>query len=315
MKSKSPNSQPTNTLVSRPSLKGVLAVFFIKLAGKIPLRISQRIGKYLGKLMVMLNTREVKIARRNIELCFPDMSIPQKELFLRKVFEHGGMQLFEIAFLWTSHPKASLRHLRKVQGEEFLDQAMEAPNGLIIILPHLGNWEMLNAYMCEKMEIRAMYTPAQLIEVDRLMSQGRSQTGLKLAPANARGISSLTSTLRSGGNILIFPDQEPGKNSGAFAPFFGIEAYSMTLISKMLSKSGAKTLLAYINRREVGEGFDIIFKSLPDEIYSDDIRISLTALNKAVEDCVKEHPEQYMWGYKRFRKRPEGESKLYNDLI
>lgn len=265
--------------------------------------------------MLLVNTKEVKIARRNISLCFPDMSEHEKSLFLRKVFEHGGMQLFEIAFLWKSAPEKSLSYVSVVTGEDILDEAIQEAKGLIIILPHLGNWEMMNAFLCKQIDIRAMYSPAKLPEVDRLMHKGRSKTGLNLSPATVRGISSIIQNLKKGGNVLILPDQEPIKDSGEFAPFFGIEAYTMTLISKMLRKTNARALLAYVKRLEVGEGFELIFKSVPDEIYSEDLRTSLTALNKCVEDAIIENPEQYMWGYKRFRKRPEGEKKLYRDLL
>jgi KDO2-lipid IV(A) lauroyltransferase len=298
-----------------PSLKGWIAASAIRLVGAIPLNLGQRFGSVLGRLMVVLNGREVKIARRNISICFPELSEDEIEEFLNKSFQHAGMQLLEIAHLWVSPPKRSLSLIKKVKGRELFEKAKQGNKGLIIILPHLGNWEMINAYLLEDTPIRAMYSPAKLKEVDELMCKGRAQTGLALSAANAKGVSLLITTIKKGGNLAILPDQEPPRDSGEFAPFFDKEALTMTLISKLLLKTGANAVIAYAKRLGPGKGVEVIFKEVPKEIFSEDLRTSVSALNIAVEGAIRENPEQYMWGYKRFRKRPEGEPALYDNLI
>ncbi len=292
-------------------LKGKIAVLVIKLVGSLPLFLAQSFGIVLGRLSILFNTREVKIARRNLELCFPELNDDSRKSLLHTSFQHSGMLVCEIARIWCSDSAWAASHIKQVYGEELLEQALSQKKGIVIILPHLGNWEMLNAWLTPKMELIAMYSPAQLREVDEFMLKGRSRTGLKLAEASPKGIVKLITSLRSRENLIILPDQEPGRQNGIFAPFFGIEALTMTLISKLLHKSGAIPLLVYVQRKDVGQGFDIVIKNVSEAILDSDMYHSVSALNQAVEDAVREVPEQYMWGYKRFRHRPEGEQGLY----
>lgn len=296
-------------------IKGNLAALAIKSSGLLPIDVGQRLGFYVGKCMLFLNTREVKIARRNIEICFPDFSQEQKQSLLRKSFLHAGMQIFEIAHLWINNANKAIDLINEIEGFDILESARAKRQGILLILPHLGNWELVNAYMLQQMPMVAMYTPSQLPAVEKLMIAGREKTGLKLAEANAKGVIRLIKTLKEGGNITILPDQEPTLSGGEFAPFFHTEALTMTLISKMLQKSNATPIIAFVHRKEIGSGFKLYFRDVNENIIANDMRTSLTALNQSVEECVREFPEEYMWGYKRFRKRPELGKSLYKELI
>lgn len=296
-------------------LKGKVAALAIKFVGVLPFSVGQTLGFSLGKLMLLLNTREVKIARRNLKLCFPEYTSEEKQSLLAQSFRHGGMQLFEIAYLWRNSPDKAIRLINEIEGEEVLQKAREKQQGILLILPHLGNWELVNAYMLQQMPMVAMYSPARLPAIEKLMTEGREKTGLKLAEANAKGVVRLIKTLKEGGNLTILPDQEPTRSGGDFAPFFHTEALTMTLISKMLHKSHATPIIAFVHRKGIGKGFKLFIKEVDPNIAAIDMRLSLSALNQSVETCISQFPEQYMWGYKRFRKRPEGESSLYKDLM
>jgi KDO2-lipid IV(A) lauroyltransferase len=297
-------------------VKGKLATLAIKSAGALPPSLTKRLGKLLGLLLLKLNTREVKIARRNLDICFPELDQVKKQALLRSTFIHSGMQVFEIAYLWCSSSDKGIELIKAIQGEETLNEAIKQQKGVLLILPHLGNWEMINAYLVKKlgMPIMAMYSPAQMPAVDAIMREGRARTGLDLAEANSRGVIQLIQRLKAGGNLAILPDQEPDRSGGEFALFFGIEALTMTLISKMLLKTQAIPIVVYAERLENSLGFKLHFKKVDPAIQNENITTSLVALNKTVEDTIKECPEQYMWGYKRFRKRPEGQENLYKDL-
>lgn len=292
-------------------VKGELAVLLLRLIAFLPLSLSQKLGAFMGYLSFVLNTREVQIAKQNISLCFSEMDSVSRKLLLRQYCVESGMLAVETAFAWFNRPEKVIKQIRDVQGEHFMEAAHAQNSGVIVVLPHLGNWEMLNAYILSKYSGSAMYTPARLKAVNRVMIAGRERTGLKLEEASSKGVLGLFKTLKKGGTLFILPDQEPSVESGEFAPFFGIETLTMTLISKLANKSQAPAIIAYAKRNGVGEGFSIVFKSLDSSLSSDDIHISLKTLNEAVEACVRENPTQYLWGYKRFRKKPEGEQSRY----
>lgn len=295
-------------------MKGGLAALAIKTAGALPLTVGQGLGTLLGRLMLWSNTREVKVARRNLEICFPSLPINKREELLRSSFINEGMQIFEIAYLWRNNPKHALKLIDEIEGNEILEKAIDKKQGILLIMPHLGNWELANAYVLHQIKLLAMYTPSQFPAVEKLMREGRERTGLQLAEANTRGVVKLLKTLNGGGNIMILPDQEPDLSGGEFAPLFGTDALTMTLLSKMLHKSNATPILAFVYRKGLGKGFKLIFRAADADIHNSDIKISLRALNNSVEKSIEEFPDQYMWGYKRFRKRPEGEKSLYKKL-
>jgi KDO2-lipid IV(A) lauroyltransferase len=103
----------------------------------------------------------------------------------------------------------------------------------------------------------------------------------------------------------ILPDQQPRKDGGVFVPFFGIQAFTMTLLPKLALKTQATVIFAHAQRRSDGAGFDIVFSPADSAIYHADPVISATAMNKSVERCVMAAPSQYQWEYKRFRSRPD----------
>ena len=121
----------------------------------------------------------------------------------------------------------------------------------------------------------------------------------------------LYQALKNNGLVGILPDQDPGENGGQFAPFFGVQTNTMTLLSRLAQKSGATVLCVWAERLSGSRGFVLHFSPVADDIYSDDMLTSVTALNQAVEAAICQIPAQYQWGYKRFRTRPVGAAPLY----
>jgi KDO2-lipid IV(A) lauroyltransferase len=129
-----------------------------------------------------------------------------------------------------------------------------------------------------------------------------------------KGVAELLRALRAGDISGILPDQVPDISGGVYAPFFGVPALTMTLVSKLQHKTGARVLLGVARRLQgaAGHGFEIVFREPDPEIYAGDIPASLAALNRSIEALVSETPEQYQWEYKRFRRQPDG-ARLYDD--
>jgi len=121
----------------------------------------------------------------------------------------------------------------------------------------------------------------------------------------------LINTLKRGEVVGILPDQEPRDIGGVFAPFFGVPAYTMTLISKMARKTNAAVFFAYMERLPWGKGYRLVIRQAEPEITSENEVLAATALNRSIEVCVQACPEQYLWAYRRFKQRPENLPSLY----
>jgi len=157
----------------------------------------------------------------------------------------------------------------------------------------------------------ALYSPPHVKEFEDYMVKVRGRMGSELVRGDRRGLARLITLLREGEVAGILPDQSPRGKGNAYAPFFGLEVRTMTLVSKLLQKSGAKPLMTYSERLKDGQGFRLVIRECEAGIDDDDPVVATSALNRSVENCVREAPEQYQWEYKRMRHRPPGELNPY----
>ncbi|MBU2477923.1 MAG: lysophospholipid acyltransferase family protein, partial [Gammaproteobacteria bacterium] len=189
--------------------------------------------------------------------------------------------------------------------------ALRAGRGVILATPHHGSWEMAGHIAAVRWGITTLYKPPRLIGMDKLIRQGRQQLGAQLVATDAKGIRSLYETLSRGGAIGILPDQDPGESGGIFAPFFGIPANSMVLLSRLARKTGAPVFICFCERLPGTQGYKLHCLPAPAGVDDADATVAVTAMNAGIENCVRLCPEQYQWSYRRFRTRPAGEPKIY----
>ena len=196
----------------------------------------------------------------------------------------------------------------QVEGLAELRQAVNGKQGVILLVPHLSNWEIFGMYVCQNITSTFMYQPPKLPALDRLLQRTRSRGGINLAPADRKGVSLVVKALQRGEMVGILPDQVPNDEGGEFANFFGKQALTMTLVSKLLIRSQAKVFCGFVVRLPKSEGFKLTIREADQSIYDKDLITSVGGLNKSVEDCVHMAADQYQWEYKRFRRQPDGKS-------
>lgn len=148
--------------------------------------------------------------------------------------------------------------------------------------------------------------------MNTFVRRGREALGAHLVPADQSGVRALLQTLQEGNLVGILPDQDPGRDRGVFAPFFGIEANTMTLLSRLAQKTGAPVFLVFAQRLPKGTGYRLVCRPCPSLIATGTLEESVNALNGAVEGVVREIPEQYLWSYKRFKTRPGKGQHFYD---
>ena len=288
----------------KQNLRALLAKSLISILAKLSLTACHRLGKSIGLLLSAFPNRTLQVTTKNIELCFPNLSkATQKKLITKSLIE-TGKTLTETGPMWKWEQEKIFKLIKNVQGEELITQAINNNQGVILALPHLGNWELLGLYSSAKYPTTSMYQKPKIPQLDTLIKKGRERFGAKLVPTDNQGIKAMLKALKNNELICILPDQEPNDGSGVFAPFFGIPAYSMTLISRLAAKTNAKVIMTYAQRLSHDQGYEIIFKELSD-INKKSLEESVLYLNSKVEECVNNIPEQYQWSYKRFRRQPD----------
>jgi Kdo2-lipid IVA lauroyltransferase/acyltransferase len=200
------------------------------------------------------------------------------------------------------------------QGAERLDRALGAGRGLLLLTPHLGAFEVIAQAYAERFGARqpmvALYRPAKQPWLRALEESSRNRPGLLTAPASLAGVRQMLRALRQGQTVGLLPDQVPPDGMGVWAPFFGQRAYTMTLAAKLSLQTGAPMLLMLGERLPKAQGWRIrVFdmpEALPDaKAFNGDDEAHQVAcaavMNRAMEFLIRQCPEQYLWGYNRFK--------------
>lgn len=277
----------------------------LRLLSWLPLRVLHALGSGLGWLLNRLANRERATTRRNLAVCFPDMADPARQAMARASLRHTACTALEMGKAWLAPLPKTIALIKETEGHAEFLAAVEAGKGVILLAPHLGNWEILGHFASQGIAACFMYQPPRSAALDRLLKAGRSRSGAALAPTTRKGVAQVLAALQRGELVGVLPDQVPAVGSGEFAPFFGHSAYTMTLVSKLARRTGAAVFCGCNQRLPAGAGFRAVFRPVDEAIRSADMGISLTTMNRAVEECVQLAPEQYQWEYKRFRRQPD----------
>ena len=293
-------------------MRALLVRFIFIVLSRLSLPMAHRIGHWLGSCLSLFANSLRDTARTNIQRCFPRWTPQQQQQLVLRSSQETLKAAMESAALWMRPPQLIFSLIRSVKGEDVLREALAKEKGVILLAPHLGGWEITGLYTASTQRtMTSLYRPPRQTFMGDLIRQSRERTGAKLVPTDASGVRALYKALGRGELIGILPDQDPDKASGVFAPFFGVQANTMTLLSRLARKSGATVLIAYADRLPKGEGYHVHFVSTDVGLADVDMEKAAASLNKAIEGCVMQHPEQYLWAYKRFKTRPEGEGKFY----
>ena len=292
--------------------RGQCLVFIFNICGRLSLPACRLLGRLAGLVIWLFPNKSRRITRINVALCFPELSPVQQRKLVFHSLQHTGMLVLETAVVWRKPYSLLEQHISAPVGLELLDAAKTSNRGIIVLLPHLGNWEVFSRYLPTiHNQTMGLYEPPSMLELESFIKASREKDGSKLVPTNARGVNALLKHLRQGGITCILPDQVPdlNTNGGVFAAFFKQPTYTMTLATQLAQKTNSCIFAATAKRTK--DGFEIKFSKPDDSIYDEDRLVAVAAMNRLVEQCVREMPEQYQWEYKRFKRVPKGASNPY----
>ena len=286
-------------------LKGLLVAVAL-----IPKPLAWRLSSLGARLMLKTQARSACATDENLRLAQPHLTETERQQLTVDSLSHTLFMAFELAKVWT-WPWFRLAQLIDIKpaSRALLDEVINQEPGVVFLAPHIGNWELLGFYLQQETPLTVLYQPGPSAAVNQLMLDRRELHGTKILPTNRQGVMGLFKSLKQGGSTGVLPDQVPEKAGGEFAPFFGVQAFTMTLIYNLIQRSGCRVVIAACLRTD--KGFEIVIREPAAEIYADDVAQSLSGLNQSIEQLVLSAPEQYQWEYKRYRRLLPGEAKRY----
>ena len=219
---------------------------------------------------------------------------------VRQAVGHAGRMVAEAPRLWFGKPLPC-----EIHAPEVIDQGIAAGKGIVFLTPHMGCFELSAQAMARRWgvvhgPITVLYRPARQAWLAKLMETARTRPGLESAPTTIAGVRQMIKALRQGYSVGLLPDQVPPDGQGIWSPFFGKPAYSMTLAAKLAQQTGATVILARCVRRSWGRGFDMYLRNLSEPL-SAEMDVAVQQINQEMERLIRESPEQYLWGYARYK--------------
>ncbi len=296
-------------------MKSALTILLLRMFAFLPLLVARKIGECSGSICWLLNTRMAQTTRTNLALCFPNLDQKARNTLAQKSLQHTFQTIFEAGAIWLWPAPKTLELVLAVEGLELLQNAKAAGKGVLVLAPHIGNWETLGLYLntCGCGPTSQLYQALESKSLEAVIHKARSRSGARMVATNDKGIAELLRTLRKGEIVAILPDQVPIASGGEFAPFFSMPALTMTLLNKLQQKTGAEVVVACAIRDKQNNknGFVIKFTAPEPGIYAEHMSDALVGMNRSIEKAATKHPEQYQWEYKRFKRQPEGVAKVY----
>jgi len=266
----------------------------------LPLAWLHRLGAVLGWLAWLGSPTYRRHMHENLMLALGEAG----ERSVRfAAIANAGKSSLELPKIWLRPLEETAARVAKVTGWELVEAATREGKGIVYLTPHLGCFEVTAQYLSTHAPITVLYRPPKQDWLQKMIEAGRSRAQLYIAAADLTGVRSLLKALKRGEAVGMLPDQAPKVGEGRWINFFGKPAYTMTLAAR-LTESGAAAIMVWAERLPGGAGYHFHLQ-LPTQPISGTTEERAGQISHEIEHLIRQCPEQYLWGYNRY-KRPRG---------
>jgi len=288
-----------------------MGLSFLWATCQLPYRWQMGVGRLIGRLAHRLSAKRRAITRRNIELCFPDLSAAERNQLALQHFESLGISLMEMGLgRWASDEK--LCAMTTISGAEHIQETLDDGFGVILLSAHFTTLEISGRVLslnCPPFD--AVYRRFRSDFTTEVMASGREVSARRVIEKN--DIKSMVRSLREGIPVWYAPDQSYHLKQSALLPFFGVPAMTNTATG-VLAKLGRAKALPFFPRRLPEGGYELVvlppIEGLPSGDAVEDTKKYVEVLEQHIRRC----PEQYFWVHRKFKNRPDPIPDAYGDL-
>jgi Kdo2-lipid IVA lauroyltransferase/acyltransferase len=283
-------------------------IFVLWLMHFLPFRVLVWVGTTLGSLLYLIAAERRRVGSINLKLCFPDLSEEARKKLLREHFKMFARGLIERSILWWSSAEY-ISSLIRVEGVEHFEAVKDKPS--ILLTPHFVGMDVGGQWIAQHADTVCMYANQKNLYLTELLLKKRARFRNQRLYSRQQGLRPILKGMRAGMPFIYPPDQDQGVKDGAFIPFFGVPAATMTSVARIAQMAGAKVVPSITRLLPGGAGYVLTFYPAWENYPSGDDIADTRRVNEFIEDRVREMPEQYFWLHKRFKTRPPGEERFY----
>jgi len=274
----------------------------------LPLAVLSRIGAALGRLLYALARARRHVVLTNLRLCFPELSEAARGDLARRHFRAFGRSLLEHGILWWGS-KQQVCNLVQIEGLGHWRGIEKRP--VILLAPHFIGLDMGGIRLAADYRLNSVYSRQKSAAADAILIHGRTRFGQTRLFARQDGIRPMIRSLKNGEPFYYLPDMDLGSRDSVFAPFFGVQAATITALARIAQLAGAAIVPCVTRQLPGGAGYVVRLYPAWLDYPGGDAEADARRMNAFIEARVREAPEQYYWLHKRFKTRPAGEQNPY----
>jgi KDO2-lipid IV(A) lauroyltransferase len=263
----------------------------------LPFWAQRHVGFALGGLIRRLPLAYVRIARRNIELCMPQLSAADRAVLLNRHCASLGMALCETADTWWSSD-GRVNKLAEVHGLDHLQAALAKGRGAILIGGHFTTIEIATRILGTVVPMNVVYRPTKNALLSHTMYTSFCRHGKPIAHDDIR---TMVRALKKNEAVWYAPDQSYRNKGAAMVKFFGIPAATTTATSRLARISGAAVLTYFPERLPGTAGYRVFIGPALEDFPGIDAAEDARRFNGLLEAQILRVPEQYLWMHRRFK--------------
>ena len=262
----------------------------------LPFPAQRHVGNAVGALLQLLPLHFKRIARRNIDLCLPELAEQQRADLVDRHFRSLGMALLETANTWWSSNRR-VNRLADIQGLQHLQAALARGRGAILLGAHFTTIEISTRILGTVVPLHVVFRPMKNALLSHIMRSSFCRHGYPIAYDDIRA---MIRALKKNEAVWYAPDQSYRNKGAAMVNFFGIPAATNTATSRLARISGAAVMTYFAERLPGNAGYRVnigpAFENFPGDVIEDAERY-----NRLLEEQIRRVPEQYFWVHRRFK--------------
>ncbi len=269
-----------------------MLLFVLRHLAALPLPLLHALARVLGCLVYVGSSHNRSVIASNLA----QAAIQQSVFKTTQAITKGA---FDMLWVWF-HPANAVASKITINPQDaiIVREALNGSQATLLLTPHIGCFEALAKWIAHQTPLTAMYRRPSRAWIANIVESARTMPNLSMAKADASGVRLALKTLKNGGLLGILPDQVPKNGEGLWLPWFGRDAYTVTLPAKLLISTPARTYIVCAIPCDGGWQIQCEPVTLPA---SNDVAVVAAHLNSALEAVVRRNPLHYAWSYARYK--------------
>lgn len=285
-----------------------VGIGLVKALAWLPARWVVGVGGAFGTAVAPVLHERRRVIARNLELCFPELDVRQRDVLRREAIRDMGRMLGEFALGWFAPDRKLARLDVTLDGLEHLEVAHAQGRGVLLVGGHFSHLELCARLVSRRIRISGMYRRMDSAVFETMVLRARLRYADMMFDKDQ--LRATVKYLKHGGTVWYAPDQDMRGKDSVFAPFFRIPASTITATHHLARLSGA-AVMPFFHRRTPNGGYALRLEAPLADFPTQDVVADTARVNAAIERMVREAPAQYLWAHKRFKTRPDGMPPVY----